>query len=106
MRIYGLKNCDSCRKAKKALPGAELVELRETAVPDDLLHRAYAEFGDALINTRSTTWRNLDEAARSLPPLALIRAGPTVMKRPLIEVKDRLFLGWNKDIEQEVHALL
>ena len=106
MRIYGLKNCDSCRKAKKALPEAELVDVREIGVPDELLARAHAQFGDALLNTRSATWRSLDEVDRALPPLALLKAHPAVMKRPLIEAGDQLFIGWNKGIEQEVQALL
>jgi len=106
MRIYGLKNCDSCRKAVKALPGAELVDVREAGMSDKLLERAYAQFGDALLNTRSTTWRGLDDEAKSASPLSLIRAHPTLMKRPLIEVDDRLFLSWNKEIEAQLKAAL
>ena len=106
MRIYGLKNCDSCRKALKALPGAELVDLRadQQIVRDTV--RAHETFGSALVNTRSTTWRGLDEAARAEPPLDLLKAHPTLMKRPLIVVEDRLFLGWNKDVEAEAKAML
>ena len=104
--IYGLKNCDSCRKAKKALPEAELVDVREAGVPVAVLAQAYEQFGAALLNTRSTTWRGLDEEARKQAPLALIEAHPALMKRPLISVGDKLFLGWNKEIEADVHAML
>ena len=31
MLIYGLKNCDTCRKAIKALPDAQLVDVRKSA---------------------------------------------------------------------------
>lgn len=106
MRIYGLKNCDSCRKAMKALPDAELVDVRETGVPDDLLSRAFDKFGDALLNTRSTTWRGLDDVARAMPPLDLIKAHPALMKRPLIDVEGALFLSWNKGIEEDIKAML
>lgn len=57
MKLYGLKNCDTCRKALKALPDVELVDVRADGVPEDVLARAYEQFGAAFLNTRSTTWR-------------------------------------------------
>ena len=104
MLIYGLKNCDTCRKAMKALPEAELRDVRVDGVPDDVLGAALAQFGQALVNTRSTTWRGLSEAERGEEPLALLKAYPALMKRPLIAVDKQLFLGWNKDVAAEVHA--
>ncbi|MFK7837284.1 MAG: ArsC/Spx/MgsR family protein [Sulfitobacter sp.] len=106
MLIYGLKNCDTCRKAIKALPDAELRDVRVDGVPDDVLGAALAQFGDALLNTRSTTWRGLDEEARAQEPMALLKAHPTLMKRPLIAVDNRYFLSWNSEIEAEIKALL
>lgn len=106
MQLFGLKNCDTCRKALKAIPQLALVDVRTDGVPEELLTRAYEKFGDALVNTRSTTWRGLDDAAKASPPLALLKAHPALMKRPLIYVSDTLFLGWNKEIESDVEALL
>ncbi|MEM7520511.1 MAG: ArsC/Spx/MgsR family protein [Pseudomonadota bacterium] len=104
MIIYGLKNCDTCRKAIKALPGAVLCDVRADGVPTEVMAQAYNAFGSTLINTRSTTWRGLDEATRDAPPLALLADHPTLMKRPLIAIGDQLFLGWNKDIEADLTA--
>lgn len=104
MLIYGLKNCDTCRKAMKALPGAELRDVRVDGVPQEVLEAAFAQFGQALLNTRSTTWRGLSEAERAAAPMALLGAHPALMKRPLIAVDNQLFLGWNKDVEAAVHA--
>jgi len=104
MLIYGLKNCDTCRKAIKALPDAQLVDVRKDGVPADLLARAHAQFGAALVNTRSTTWRGLDEAERGADPLELLAAHPALMKRPLIAVGEDLFLGWNDATEEKVKA--
>ena len=106
MLIYGLKTCDTCRKAKKALPQAQLIDVREEGVPEAVLTQAYKRFGAALLNTRSTTWRGLDDDAREEEPLTLIKAYPALMKRPLIANSDALFLGWNNAIEGEVKALL
>lgn len=97
MLIYGLKNCDSCRKALKSLPEAQLVDVRTSGVPQELLNAAFATFGAALINTRSATWRALDAQARTKPPLELLKDSPVLMKRPLIEDSGTLYLGWNND---------
>ncbi|MGJ8615593.1 MAG: ArsC/Spx/MgsR family protein [Sulfitobacter sp.] len=106
MKIYGLKNCDTCRKALKALPGAQLIDVRIDGLPEDVLDRALEQFGPALLNTRSTTWRGLDEAQRQRDPRALILQYPALMKRPLVAVDKSLFLFWNSDVETEVKAML
>lgn len=99
MQLYGLKTCDTCRKARKALPDADFFDVRVDGVPDETLTRAYSQFGDALVNKKSTTWRGLDEAAREMPPLELLKAHPTLMKRPLIVVSEALHLGWTKEAQ-------
>ena len=95
MILYGLKNCDTCRKALKALPNAELVDVSVTPLPPDLMSRALQTFGDRLLNTRSTTWRGLSEDERAKKPLALLSAHPKLMKRPLIADVETLYLGWD-----------
>lgn len=102
--IYGLKNCDTCRKALKELPDAAFSDVRTEGVPTELLRRALSEFGEKLLNTRSTTWRGLNEAARAQPPLELIAEYPALMKRPLIVAGDLLFLGWTADTATQVQA--
>lgn len=104
--IYGLKNCDTCRKAIKALPGAVLCDVRQEGLPEPVLDQALAQFGDALLNTRSTTWRGLSESDRARPPRDLILEHPALMKRPLIAVDNVLYLSWNKDIEAALKAKL
>lgn len=96
MIVYGLKNCDSCRKALKALPAAELVDVRAEGVPAEVLQKAFAHFESKLLNTRSTTWRQLDEGERGQDPLTLIKTHPTLMKRPLIVDGDQMVLGFDK----------
>ena len=100
MEIYGLKTCDTCRKAIKALPGARFVDVRVDGVPQDVMARARARFGDALVNTRSTTWRGLSEAERAGDPEALLAAHPALMKRPLIVTDDAMHLGWTRPVQE------
>jgi len=99
MKLYGLKNCDTCRKALKALPDARLVDVRADGICLELLQAAEAQFGAALLNTRSTTWRGLDDSQRARPALELLQEHPALMKRPLIEANGTLYLGWTKDVQ-------
>ncbi|WP_299623460.1 ArsC/Spx/MgsR family protein [uncultured Tateyamaria sp.] len=104
MEIYGLKTCDTCRKAIKALPDATFVDVRAQGVPADVMARAHAAFGAALVNTRSTTWRGLDAAERAADAAQLLADHPTLMKRPLIVDGDQLYLGWTKDVQAALGA--
>ena len=100
MVIYGLKNCDTCRKAAKALEGATLHDVRADGLPPQVRDAALAQFGPELINTRSATWRGMSEMERAAPPTEQLAAHPALMKRPLIAVDDRLYLGWTPDTQK------
>ncbi|WP_204113941.1 ArsC/Spx/MgsR family protein [Shimia biformata] len=100
MKLYGLKNCDTCRKALKELDNVTFVDVRDQGVPAQTLSRAFDQFGGALLNTLSTTWRGLDADERAKPPLELLTAHPTLMKRPLIEKDGALFLGWSDAVRE------
>lgn len=104
MELYGLKTCDTCRKALKTLEGAghsvRLVDVRAEPLGPDQLAEFLGTFGDALVNTRSTTWRGLTEAERKGAPVDLLVAHPALMKRPVIRTDDgTLYLGWGKDVQ-------
>jgi len=96
--IYGLKTCDTCRKALKSLEGSRLHDIRAEGFPDGLLARAADRFGKDVLNTKSATWRGLDADERARPMLDLIADHPALMKRPLILDGDRLYLGWGSDV--------
>jgi len=108
MKLYGLKNCDTCRRALKSLSerGIEVafVDLRAEGVSKSILPRFYAAFGDELLNRRSTTWRNLGVDGRSGDPLALMAAHPALMKRPLIDRAGQLHLGWGREVRSALLA--
>ncbi len=108
MRVFHLKACDTCRKAIKALQAAghrpELVDVRADGMETDTIARLMQCVGrDTLLNTRSTTWRGLDEAERAdlddAKAVALIAAHPTLMKRPVIETGGAVHVGWTKDVQ-------
>jgi Spx/MgsR family transcriptional regulator len=102
MKIFGLKNCDTCRKAFSKLNekgfNVEFIDIRLTPLNSTQVKRFLEVFGCQLINKRSTTWRKLTEAEKMLPIEKLIELSPTVIKRPIIEC-DALFIGWNREVE-------
>jgi arsenate reductase len=93
--VYGLKNCDTCRKAMKWLK-AEGIEARFNDFRADGLDPAaldawIAALGvEAMLNKRGTTWRklpaaqteNMDDAAAR----ALMLAHPALIKRPVFDL--------------------
>lgn len=103
LTLYGLKSCDTCRKARRAAENAgksvTFVDVRDTPLDAADLTRFLEAFGDKLVNKSSTTWRGLSEAERAAPPLDLLKDHPTLMKRPVME-GEVLTLGWNADIEK------
>ena len=108
--FYGLKSCDSCRAALKALQAAgvrpDVRDVREDGVGETVLRTALQAHGaEKLVNRRSTTWRDLDEASRQMDPVALITLHPTLMKRPLIvSVDGRISIGWD-DAARNLHGV-
>ncbi|ABR74175.1 arsenate reductase [Actinobacillus succinogenes] len=104
MIVYGIKNCDTVKKALKWLTehGIEyrLHDYRTEGLEPDFLARAEAQFGwQALVNKRSTTWRNLDENTKKTldKPTALrvLTEHPTLIKRPIILQDDIALIGFD-----------
>ena len=106
MRFFGLKTCDTCRKALKALQAAghdpQVIDVRADGLSDADRATIIAQFGDGAINRASTTWRGLLDAERAADPAALLAAHPTLMKRPVIDADGFWTIGWKADV-QETH---
>jgi len=106
--LYGLKTCDTCKKARNALREAgysiAYIDVRDDGVKVAELARFQCKFGADLVNKRSTTWRNLPEAECSRPALQLLSAYPSLMKRPVIVAGNDLFLGWSKSVQSKLGA--
>ena len=99
LMLYGLKNCDTCKKAMKALDAGgvafDFVDIRADADLASLVPEWLKETGaEKLINRRSTTWRSLSEGDRERQPADLLIANPTLVKRPVIARGADVFLGW------------
>ena len=106
MIVYGLKNCDTCRRARRWLAdaGADhgFVDLRAEGIGEARLRDWIARAGwPALLNRRSRTWRELPADQRdnldAERAAALMQAHPTLIKRPVMEIGDDVILGFDAD---------
>lgn len=112
LKFYGLKTCDTCRKALSALEGREVtvVDVRADRVPRAMLEGWIAELGpEGLVNRKSTTWRGLDaadqaKAATAEGAVELLAAHPTLMKRPVIVTEGAVHVGWGPEVRAALGA--
>jgi len=111
INLYGLKNCDTCKKAMKALEQKnidfEFIDIRSEADLSSKLPEWLNSVGvDKLLNKRSTTWRSLtaaeQEAALGGKTKTTLENNPTLIKRPVIEVQKTIYVGWTKDVQEDL----
>ena len=65
-----------------------------------LVKCTHGESPEKLVNTRSTTWRNLsaeDKLIAEDDPAGLLITYPTLIKRPVIEAGGDVIVGWSSD---------
>ena len=96
--LYGLKNCDTCKKATKWLErfgvAYAFVDYREhKPAPETLVEWAGQAGGfDTLVNKSSTTWRQLPDSRKAPGSQAewklLLREYPQLIKRPVVVTAD------------------
>ncbi len=105
-RLYGLKNCDACRKALAWLKAhdrpCEFHDVRGAGLTSELLDVWERRLGwEQLLNRQSATWRGLDASEKSdldrTRALDLMRRYPALIKRPLLAAGDVLLLGFNPE---------
>lgn len=107
--LYGLKNCDTCRKALKAIEGdghnVTLIDVRDDGMDPGLLAGLLAKHGDdGLLNRKSTTWRELPDDEKEQKAYTLLSKHPSLMKRPVLVIDDGIsFVGWSEDTRAELN---
>lgn len=101
--LYGITNCDSVKKARKWLDAQGIDyafhDFRKDGLSADDLHRWVQALGwEALLNKRSTTWRQLDDADKTdlnaAKAEALMMKEPTLIKRPVLVAGQQVMTGF------------
>ena len=104
MKVYGIRNCDSCRKARKWLEANSVEfrfqDIRDAGLDESLLKKWQQQAGwEKLLNKKSVTWRKIPSFDRNDLDAdrarALILEYPTVMKRPVLDTGTLLLVGFD-----------
>lgn len=107
LTVYGIKQCDTCRKALKWLTAQGIEhrfhDFRSDGLDAQLL-RGWLDsaFAGKLVNRRGTSWRQLSDQQRQSDgeaQLQLLLEYPTLIKRPVFVSDDIMAVGFNsKDL--------
>ncbi|WP_250462011.1 ArsC family reductase [Microbulbifer litoralis] len=103
--LYGIKNCDTVKKARKWLDKNDVDyrfhDFRDDGMGDVPLQAWLEAFGwQQVLNRRSTSWRALDDGQKNgmddAAALALAAETPTLIKRPVTVAGDRTLFGFRE----------
>ncbi len=103
--VYGIKNCDSVKKALKFFKEnnleIEFVDFKQTVPSTDQLHN-WASRNDLkkLFNNRSRTYKDLGLAKEDLSDndkINWMHKEPLLVKRPVIEYQDDVIVGFDQN---------
>jgi len=108
--LYGIKNCDSIKKARKWLEKNAIDYIFHDYRADGLSHQQLVAFEQvlgwqALLNKRGTTWRKLDDAVKDSieqqSAIELMLEQPAMIKRPLLDNNGELLLAFSEQSYQQ-----
>ena len=98
MKLYGIPNCDTVKKARAWLhehgQPHDFHDFKKTGVPPERLDAWLQAVGwQTLLNRKGSTWRTLEDDARAIltdaaSARALMLVQPSLIKRPVVEWPD------------------
>ena len=112
--LYGISNCDTCRKAKNWFNQNRITfdffDFRKNELTKIKIETWIDRIGlDKLINRRGTTWRNLPDELRDQihgpQNVNVLNQFPTLMKRPIIEIDDHFLVGFDASVIKQIQAM-
>ena len=104
--IYGIKNCDTMKKARAWLDGHGVAyafhDYKAVGVDPDVLKGWAGKVGwEVLLNRAGTTFRKLPDADRDgvtePKAIALMTAQPSMIKRPVLDIGGKLLVGFKPE---------
>jgi Spx/MgsR family transcriptional regulator len=113
MKLYGIPNCNTVKKARAWLAEhnvkADFHDFKKDGVDETLLNGWLAQTPwEKLVNRAGMTWRNLDERSKAAvqdhaSAVRLMMEKPSVIKRPvLVEDGKILSLGFDEATYQKL----
>ena len=109
--LYGIKNCDTVKKARKWLDANNIEyvfhDFRSDGLHANQLKKWFSQADiTTVVNKRSTTWKQLDHADQQALEdghgQAIIMANPTLIKRPVLELNGEVTFGFKPEHYQTI----
>ncbi|RJF86850.1 ArsC family reductase [Oleomonas cavernae] len=109
--IYGIKNCDTMKKARTWLEGRGVAydfhDYKVSGIGREVLEGWARKVGwEVLLNRAGTTFRKLPDAARAdltePKAIALMLDQPSMIKRPVLDVGGRLTVGFKPEVYADI----
>ena len=110
-KLYGISNCDTVRKAKKWLDSNavdyEFIDFRKDGIKTQSIQQWVSSAGlEKVLNKRGTTWRKLSASQQSFSTdeegIQLLAEQPTLIKRPVLEAKGQIEIGFSETTYNEI----
>ena len=104
--IYGIKNCDTMKKARVWLDGHGVAvafhDYKSSGIDRASLERWVKEHGwETVLNRAGTTFKKLPDADKANldrdKAVALMLAQPSMIKRPVLDLGDRRLVGFKPE---------
>lgn len=104
MKLYGIRNCDTVKKARKWLDEQgipyQFHDYKKEGLEETRLKQWETAVGwENLVNRRGTTWRKLDEEVRNTINAEtahnIMLENTSIIKRPVVEYKGSVYVGFN-----------
>jgi Spx/MgsR family transcriptional regulator len=111
--MYGIKNCDTIKKARTWLEGRGVAyafhDYKSEGIDEARLRRWSGEVGwERLLNRGGTTFRKLSDADKEsideAKAIALMQEQPSMIRRPVVEADGQLLVGFDRDRYAAVFA--
>jgi arsenate reductase len=105
-KIYGIKNCDTMQKARAWLDAHKVAhtlhDYKVSGIDKAVLEGWARKVGwEVLLNRAGTTFKKLPEADKEglieKKAIALMLAQPSMIKRPVLEAKGKLTVGFKPE---------
>jgi arsenate reductase len=109
--IYGIKNCDTMKKARTWLDGHKIAysfhDYKAEGIDRARLDGWVERLGwETVLNRAGTTFKKLPDADKqgltAKKAVALMLAQPSMIKRPMLEAKGKLLAGFKPEEYQKL----
>lgn len=111
MKMYGIPNCNTIKKAKDALAAKGLDfafhNYKKDGIDAETLQTWVNQVGwKVLLNQRGTTWRKLSaddkDGINQSKAIKLMSLYPSMIKRPVLDTGEKIIVGFDEAVYAEL----